>query len=178
MANHSMESDWEKKRKQAQPYINKIQFEQERRMRWTEQIGFLRKCSREGLMPKGLRVKLPRSILMTEYGRRLRAKSEHKVLKRAISTLFVKIKKVDVKIASVNVHLNLEMGMTNGWIERTGRWIMNSLKEGRNQLKKKLNNKLQNLRNKKKKATSIKVQLGRNFEKRKVVYNINNSSKK
>ena len=44
----------------------------------------------------------------------MRAKSEHKVLKWAISTLFVKIKKVDVKIASVNVHLNLEMGMTNG----------------------------------------------------------------
>ena len=176
MATHSMESDWEKKRKQAQPFINRIRFEQERRMRWTEQIGFLRKCSREGLMPKGLRVKLPRSILMTEYGRRLRAKSEHKVLKRAISTLFVKIKKVDVKVASVNVHLNLEVGMTNGWIERTGRWVTNSLREGRNQLKKKLNNKLRNLRNEKKKDTSVKLQIGTNFEKRKVVYN--NSSKK
>ena len=38
-------------------------------------------------------------------------------------------------------------------IERTGRWITNSLREGRNHLKKKLNNKLQNLRNEKKKAT-------------------------
>ena len=117
MATHSMESDWEKKRKQAQPFINRIRFEQERRMRWTEQIGFLRKCSREGLMPKGLRVKLPRSILMTEYGRRLRAKSEHKVLKRAISTLFVKIKKVDVKVASVNLCAFKFGGGNDKWVD-------------------------------------------------------------
>ena len=75
---------WEKKRQQAQPYINKIRsvLAIEKKARWYEQIGFLRKCQKEGLVPKGHRVRIPESVMKSEYGERLRRRSEKKVIKR------------------------------------------------------------------------------------------------
>ena len=54
MANQERDEDWNKKRQQAQPFINKIRSCMEKKARWIEQIGFLRKCQKEGLVPKGL----------------------------------------------------------------------------------------------------------------------------
>ena len=44
----------------------------EKKARWIEKIGFLRKCQKEGLVPKGLRVKLPWNIMNMECGERLK----------------------------------------------------------------------------------------------------------
>ena len=87
-------SDWNKKRQQAQPYINRIRSALEKKTRWSEQIGFLRKCLKEGLTPKGLRVRLPGSILLSQHGKRLRMRSEKRVVKRTVSNLFVKLKSI------------------------------------------------------------------------------------
>ena len=54
MANREGDADWNKKRQQAQPYINKIRSLLEKKMQWFEQVGFLRKCQKEKLIPKGL----------------------------------------------------------------------------------------------------------------------------
>ena len=67
----SFRSDWNKKRQQAQPYINRIRSALEKKTRWSEQIGFLRKCLKEGLTPKGLRVRLPGSILLSQHGKKV-----------------------------------------------------------------------------------------------------------
>ena len=55
--------------------INRIRSGLEKKTRWYEQIGFLRRCQKEGLVPKELRVKLPSSVLKSEYGERLKLRS-------------------------------------------------------------------------------------------------------
>jgi len=42
-------SDWDKKRQQAQPFINRIRSVWEKKTRSIEQIGFLRRCQKEKL---------------------------------------------------------------------------------------------------------------------------------
>ena len=69
MASYCNDNDWEKKRQQAQPYINKIRSALEKKTRWYEQIGFLRKCTKEGLVPKGLRVRLPVTVEIGVWGK-------------------------------------------------------------------------------------------------------------
>ena len=88
----------------AQPIINKIRSCTDSKQRRFEQIGFLRRCQKEGLVPKGLRVKLPVNIMKSEYGERLKKRSEKRVLKRAVSDLFVKIHRMDKEMAERRLH--------------------------------------------------------------------------
>ena len=71
--------------------------------KWFEQIGFLRRCQKEGLVPNARQVKLPVNIMKSEYGVRLKKRSEKRVLKRAVSDLFVKISHMDKKMATAGV---------------------------------------------------------------------------
>ena len=146
MANQGGDVDWNKKRQQAQPYINKIRSLLEKKMQWFEQVGFLRKCQKEKMIPKGLRVKIPTSVDKTDYGQRLKHRSEKRVLKRAISDLYVKMKRTEKEIADVNLYLMQNLNMPRGWTDRMGRWVYNSLKETRQKIRKRLQLKLVNLR--------------------------------
>ena len=87
-----------------------------------EQIGFLRSCQREKLTPKGLRVKLPSNMGKTEFGGRLQGRSEKWVLKRRIGDLFVKVKGLDKELVGLKLHLNIEMGFSNNWIDKVLVW--------------------------------------------------------
>ena len=118
MANRMGGEDWNKKRQQAQPYINKIRSLLEKKTRWVEQVGFLRRCRKVDLMPKGLRVGFPSNMEKSEYGQRLKRRSEKKIIKRAISDLFVKIKHAEIDIGKLNLHLLQELKMPEKWVER------------------------------------------------------------
>ena len=83
-------SDWNKKRQQAQPFINRIRSVLEKKTRGFEQIGFLRRCQKERLTLKGLRVKLPTNMEKTDFGGRLQGRSENRVLKRTIGDFLLK----------------------------------------------------------------------------------------
>ena len=131
---------------QVQPSINWIRSGLEKKTRWYEQIGFLRRCQKEGLVPKGLRVKLPSSVLKSEYGERLKLRSEKRVLKRAISDLFVKIQRMDRKLAEIRLHLNQSLGFTNVWIQKMERWVASSLRKSMAKIKSGLERKLKELR--------------------------------
>ena len=72
-------SVWEKKRQKAQSYINKIGYELERKSRWQEQIVFLQKRKRFGLVPNGQRVKFSANIQNSPYGSRLKSKNEVRI---------------------------------------------------------------------------------------------------
>ena len=175
MANRFGENDWNKKRQQAQPSINRIRSGLEKKTRWYEQIGFLRRCQKEGLVPKGLRVKLPSSVLKSEYGERLKLRSEKRVLKRAISDLFVKIQRMDRKLAEIRLHLNQSLGFTNVWIQKMERWVASSLRKSEAKIKSGLERKLKDLRLQKK-IDSKSNKVNQKTVKKKIVYN--NSSKK
>ena len=64
-------NEWKQKREQAQPLINKIFSEMEKMSRWSEQLRFLILCRRKGIIPKGMRTKLPGISPISDYGRRL-----------------------------------------------------------------------------------------------------------
>ena len=169
-------SDWNKKRQQALPFINRIRSAMEKKTRWIEQIGFLRRCQKEGVTPKGLRVKLPMSILKSHQGERLKARSEKRVLKKTISDLFVKIKAMDMRIAGLRLQLRQDFGFSVHWIQKMENWVMKSLGKVRAEIKKRLLGKIRVLRVAKLKQ---KMNLDKKNKPRldkKVVYNF--SSKK
>ena len=168
-------SVWEKKRQKAQPYINRIGYELERKSRWQEQIVFLQKCKKLGLIPNGLKVNFPANIQDSPYGRRLKSRNEVRVLKRSISGLFGKLKRVDEKVAGLSLKLKLELGMPEGWIARTVKWVSKSVRGIINKVRLKLKKKLEVLKKEKVQKEKKKEQFQPGVKK-KVVYN--NSSKK
>ena len=103
-------SVWEKKRQKVQPYINRIGYELERKSRWQEQIVFLQKCKKFGLVPNGLRVKFPANRQHLPYRSILKSRNEVRVLKRSMSGLFRRIKRVDEKVVGLMLSLKLELG--------------------------------------------------------------------
>jgi len=80
MANQ--EVDWRFRREQAQPIVNKFLRSLLRKGRLVDQRTFLYSCKRNGVIPKGLRVRLPSNMNNTLYGFRLRRKNEFKILKK------------------------------------------------------------------------------------------------
>ena len=169
-----VDSDWNKKRQQAQPFINKIRSVLEKKARTFEQIGFLRRCQKEKLTPKGLRVKLPTNISGSQFGGRLQSRSEKRVVKRTIGDLFVKIKKLDEQLADLKLHLNIEMGFSNKWINKIVIWVQGSLKEFTSKVKAGLKKKLVFLRKQREEIQRTQVKNKRKLDT-KVVYN--NSSR-
>ena len=77
-----------------------------------KQSMFLRSCLKEGLTPKGLRVKLPASVLRSQHGQRLQRRSQKRVVKRTISNLFVKMKALDKQLADLRLSLKTDFGFS------------------------------------------------------------------
>ena len=82
------ENEWKTQRKQAQPVINKIFSEMEKEARWSEQLGFLVKCRRKYLIPKGMRTKIPGKMKMSDSEIRMKTKYEMKTLRKSISGFY------------------------------------------------------------------------------------------
>ena len=57
------------------------------------------------MVPKGLWVRIPSIIQNSAYGIRLKTRSEDRVLTRAISELYTKVKNVNEKVAGMKVTL-------------------------------------------------------------------------
>ena len=98
------------------------------------------------MVPNGLRVKLPVNIMKSEYGARLKKRSEKRVLKRAVSDLFVKVSRMDKKMAEQRVYLKQTFGFSEAWVKKTENWVRNSLNESVVKLKASLEKKLKVLR--------------------------------
>ena len=171
MARCYRSNDWEKKRQQAQPYINKIRSGLEKKTRWYEQIGFLTKCQKEGLVPRGLRVRLPVSVMNSGYGERLKRRSEKRVIKRTISNLFVKIQKVNKDVAEKKLILRQDLG----FIQKTVNWVGASLKKSAAKVRNGLQQKLRSLQAQKVEEVKNTKLKQKSVKKKKVVYN--NSSR-
>ena len=64
-------------------------------------------------------MKLPWNIMNSEYGERLKKRSEKRVLKRAISDLFVKIHRLDKSMAEQRLILKQTLGFSEVWVTKT-----------------------------------------------------------
>jgi len=112
-------NEWKQKREQAQPLINKIFSEMEKMSRWSEQLRFLILCRRKGIIPKGMRTKLPGISPISDYGRRLKRTHEMKILRRNISVLHGRKAGSDKKISQFKLDLRETFGMSGNFIENT-----------------------------------------------------------
>ena len=83
-------------------------------------------------------MKIPASVEKTGYGQRLRRRSERRVIKRAISDLYVKMKQTEMEIVDANLYLMQKLNLPKGWTERIRRWVSDSLREGKHRVMKRL----------------------------------------
>ena len=69
-------------------------------------------------------------------------------MKRAISDLFVKIQRMDRKLAEIliRLHLNQSLGFMNVWIQKMERWVILSLRKLEAKIKRGLEWKMKELR--------------------------------
>ena len=86
-------------------------------------------------------MKLPKSIIGSQHGQRIQSRNQKRVVKRAVSNLFVRIKSVERRIAELRVHLMMEFGFSKDWIQRTESWILKSLRGVTSKVKDKLKRK-------------------------------------
>ena len=115
-------NEWITKCEQAQPLINKIFSEMEKMSRWSEQLRFLILCRRKGIIPKGMRTKMPGISPISDYGRRLKRTHEMKILRRNISVLHGRKAGSDKKISQLKLNLPETFGMSGNFIENTVKW--------------------------------------------------------
>ena len=79
----------------------------------------------------------------------MKTRSEDRILKRAISELYTKVKSVSEKVSGMKVTLKLELEMPSGWIDRTEKWILKSLRGRSHKTKVKLQKKFESLKQQK-----------------------------
>ena len=83
-------------------------------------------------------VKIPTNTQYSAYGMRLESRSEDRVLKTATAERYTKVKDVNGKDAGLKVTLKLELEMPKGWIDRTEKWILKSLRKSGYKIRLKL----------------------------------------
>ena len=82
----------------------------------------------------------------------------------------MKIKKLDEQLADLKLHLNVEMGFSNKWINKIVIWVQGSLKEFTSKVKAGLKKKLVFLRKQREEIQRTQVKKKRKLDT-KVVYN-------
>ena len=112
MANPRFFNGWAEMRKQAQHVVNLLYSELLNFTRLEEQLMFLRVCQDRGLVPKGLRLRIPSSWASTEEGKMTAQKIESKILGKNISELYKRILWCNGKVSELQLILRYEFGMT------------------------------------------------------------------
>ena len=90
MAFFSNEFDQKIQRKQAQPCINQMLTQLEKLSKWDAQLKFLFLCRNHGVIPKGLRSQITKNIAQSDYGKRLQARFDRKIMATSISEIYSK----------------------------------------------------------------------------------------
>ena len=117
------QTDWRDRRDQTTPVLNKILDELVKRSNWTQQHIFLSRCREHNVIPKGLKVKIPKGIMNRDQEIRLKKKCESELLQKTIKRLFIKQQKSDEKIATMKLDLQNKFRMSRNWIENTLKWL-------------------------------------------------------
>ena len=76
------QTDWRDRREQMTPVLNKILDELVKRSNWTQQHIFLSRCREHNVIPKGLKVKIPKGIMNRDQEIRLKKKCESEILQK------------------------------------------------------------------------------------------------
>ena len=171
MANQ--EVDWRFRREQAQPIVNKFLRSLLRKGRLVDQRTFLYSCKRNGVIPKGLRVRLPSNMNNTSYGFCLRRKNEFKILKKSISELHRNLDGTTRQILVIKLELR-EFELGEKWLIDIENHFMKRVRKNSHWDKKRHDRKLQALlKEKRNKRVDEQDDIKRAKErcKKKIVYN-------
>ena len=117
------QTDWRDRREQATPVLNKILGDLEKKENWTQQRSFLMRCRDSGIVPKGLRVTVPKGIMSREQEKKWKIKCEIELIQKTVKRLFVKQQSADERIAKLKLQLRNKFKMGEKWIENTMRWL-------------------------------------------------------
>jgi len=79
------QTDWRDRREQATPVLNKILDNLEKKEHWYQQRNFLMRCRDSGMVPKGLRVTVPKGIMDRDQEKRWKKKCEFELLQKTIN---------------------------------------------------------------------------------------------
>jgi len=78
------------RREQTTPVINKILDDLKKKANWKQQCSFLLKCKDSKVVPKGLRVNVPKGIMNREQEKKWKIKCEVELLQKRIKRLYIK----------------------------------------------------------------------------------------
>ena len=118
-----MQTDWRDRREQTTPVLNKILDDLKKKANWKQQCSFLLKCKDSKVVPKGLRVNVPKGIMNREQEKKWKIKCEVELLQKTIKRLYIKQQNADERIASRKLELRNKFKMGDLWIENTMRWL-------------------------------------------------------
>ena len=117
------QTDWRDRREQTTPVLNKILDDLEKKEHWTQQQSFLMRCLDSGIVPKGLRVTVPKGIMGREQEKKWKIKCEIELIQKTIKRLFVKQQNADERIATLKLQLRNKFKMGEKWIENALKWL-------------------------------------------------------
>ena len=89
------QTDWRDRREQTTPVLNKILDNLEKKENRYQQRNFLMRCQDSGMVPKGLRVTVPKGIMDRDQEKRWKKKCEFELLQKTIKRLYVKTQNAD-----------------------------------------------------------------------------------
>ena len=95
-----MQTDWRDRREQTTPVLNKILDDLKKKANWKQQCSFLLKCKDSKVVPKGLRVNVPKGIMNREQEKKWKIKCEVELMQKTIKRLYIKQQNADERIAS------------------------------------------------------------------------------
>ena len=99
------ETNWRDRREQTTPVLNKILQDLKKIANWTQQRTFLMKCRDSRIVPKGLRVTVPKGIMNHDQEKRWKMKCEVELIQKTIKRLFIKQQYADERIAAGKLEL-------------------------------------------------------------------------
>ena len=103
--------------------LKKILDDLKKKANWKQQCSFLLKCKDSKVVPKGLRVNVPKGIMNREQEKKWKIKCEVELLQKTIKRLYIKQQNADERIASRRLELRYKFKMGDSWINNTMRWL-------------------------------------------------------
>ena len=89
---YSYSSCWRERRRQSQTHINKWLRLLTKQNILKNQLYFLYRCKKLGLIPYGLRIKIPMNLLRSDYGKKFSQKVNWSILLNTISDVNKRLK--------------------------------------------------------------------------------------
>ena len=119
----SYSSCWRGRRQQSQTHINKWLRLLTKQNILNNQLHFLHRCKKHGLIPHGLRIRIPKNVLQSEYGKNFSQKGNWSMLRNTISDIYYKLKLLQNDILILKDFISTKYYLGETWMKNTTIWL-------------------------------------------------------